>query len=133
MNNESNPYQSPQSVAVPRTEPQPTDSPHRSFRLTVDENNPYFVVGNIRSAIRFAVLQIGFWLLITSMIMDGGLVFAKAVLAAICFSGLIALHMIIFRNRQSENDILLVKWGYIPVFLIVANVQNFYEVVTAGN
>ena len=68
-------------------------------------------------AIRFSVIQQLPLLMLSFMLLDGGLVFKRVAIASIAFSILILIIMI-RRGRNIPNaDINLVKWGYLPMLL----------------
>ena len=114
-----NPSQSPIS------EPTKSQNKHRSFRLTSSESDPElgFVVGTFRSAIVFSLICQVPVLLLGAMILDGGLIFRKALIASLAYWAMVL--MIWIRNKFnaakniSDADILLTKWGYWPMLIAV--------------
>ncbi len=117
MNN--NPYQSSNISELGTTE-QPK---HRSFQLTgsSDASKQPFVVGTISDAIRFSLFQQIFFLLLTSMMLDGGVLFRCAASATFAVWCIAALELARRDTTRREPTILLIKWGYLPVFLIAYN------------
>lgn len=94
---------------------------HRSFRLTssaspVDE---YVVVGTLQNAIWFSVIQQVPLLLLSGLILDGGMIFKRIAIASIAYW---VMTLIILSRRwlnTSDSDILLVKWAFLPILLVV--------------
>ena len=114
-----NPYQSPATidlVATPETQ-------HRSFRLTVGPANKRagFKVGTIRQAVLFALIQQIPFLAFMSLVLDGGSIFKIAAVASIAFWTWTVIIVVRSRESYSESDVLVIKWGYLPMFLIAYN------------
>ena len=110
-----NPYQSPNGMPD-----QIGESEHRSFRLTPSSNatDDSLVVGSARSAVKFAlVLQVPL-LCLAALILDGGLIFRRFVIASIAFWILVLIIRIRRGSEIPDSDILLIKWGYLPILLI---------------
>ena len=109
-----NPFQSPKAEL---TETAPTE--HRSFRLTrisesADDN---VVVGTFGDAISFALVQQLPLLLLSALLLDGGLVFKRVVIASVAF-WILTLIILIHRGRNMlDSDTLMIKWGYLPILL----------------
>ena len=121
-----NPYQSPADdppYQSPADDPSDADAArpkHRSFRLT-PETSPgtaLVVVGTMRDALIFAVIQQVPLLVLGALILDGGQIFRLIAIATTAF-WVMAL-LILFRRfgRATNSDILLVKWGIWPLLLI---------------
>jgi len=70
-------------------------------------------------AVKSAVIQQGILLVLTAMILDGGVIFQVCLYAAIAFW--VGFTMIWIRNRRSPKplDLLLIEAGY-PVLCVVA-------------
>ena len=109
-----NPYQSPKAEL---TETAPAE--HRSFRLTrssesADDN---VVVGTFGDAISFALVQQLPLLLLSALLLDGGLVFKRVAIASVAF-WILTLIILIRRGRNMlDSDTLMIKWGYLPILL----------------
>ena len=115
MNVTENPYQSPTDITEEPAVPQ-----HQSFRLTQDSTAPdaSLPIDTFRDAVIFTlVLQIPL-LLITALILDGGLIFKRVAIASVAFWILTLIIKIRRRPKLPDSDVLLVKWGYLPVLLI---------------
>lgn len=110
-----NPYQAPN---VDPTESATTK--HRSFRLTAGTTSPdaSVTVGTLRDAIVFTLFQQLPLLILTAMLLDGGLVFKRVAIASLAYWILILMIMIRCGRYMSDVDILLVKWGYLPLLLV---------------
>ena len=92
---------------------------HRSFRLTPGSESPDTIItsGSLRDAIIFPVVQQLSLLLLSAMLLDGGLVFRRVSIASVAF-WMLALIIMIRRGQDvTGSDVLLVKWGYIPILL----------------
>ena len=95
-------------------------SGHRSFRLTRGSGTPddSVVIGSFREAVRFTLLLQVPLLLITAMILDGGMIFRRLAKASVAYW----IFVLIIRFRRGaempDSDTLLVKWGYLPTLLI---------------
>ena len=128
---EFNPYQTPKS-SQPRVGDNSTKFRHRNFRLTIDEvqESRHFVIGNLRGAMIFTFLQQTVWMTFMAGVLDGRrllhLAATSAVLFWICFLIVVAVG----RGKLTPQQTLGVKWGYLPLFLIVANVQNLVVVLS---
>ena len=97
------------------------ESEQRSFRLTPSSNatDDSLVVGSARSAVKFAlVLQVPL-LCLAALILDGGLIFRRFVIASIAFWILVLIIRIRRGSEIPDSDILLIKWGYLPILLII--------------
>ena len=111
-----NPYQ------APNTPPEESvTSKHRSFRLTssTPAANEDFVIGTLREAIWFALILQAPLLLMSGLLLDGGMLFRLVVIASVTFWAM-TLIIVVRRGPNTPNsDILLVKWGYLPTLLVV--------------
>ena len=82
----------------------------------VDE---YVVVGTLQNAIWFSVIQQVPLLLLSGLILDGGMIFKRIAIASIAYW---VMTLIILSRRwlnTSDSDILLVKWAFLPILLVV--------------
>ena len=111
-----NPYQ------APNTPPEESvTSKHRSFRLTssTPAANEDFVIGTLREAIWFALILQAPLLLMSGLLLDGGMLLRLVVIASVAFWAM-TLIIVVRRGPNTPNsDILLVKWGYLPTLLVV--------------
>lgn len=123
-----NPYEPPaaqqQETAV---------SKHRSFRLTPSASSVSedLAVGTLRNAIWFSLIQQMPLLLMSGLILDGGLIFRRVVIASIAFW---AMTLVILSRRwanTSDSDILLVKWAFLPILLLVCIFWTVSAALTA--
>jgi len=111
-----NPYQSPKTKTT-----EPKDLKHQSFRLTSgsSSSDTNLASGSFSDAIVSTLIQQLPLLLLSNMLLDGGLVFRHVVTASIAFW--ILTLMIMMRRwwqcKISDSAILLVKWGYLPVMV----------------
>ena len=110
-----NPYQAPNAEPL-----ESSAKIHRSFRLTSRSASAdaRFSVGPFRDAIVFTLVQQIPLLILSALILDGGLVFKRVVIASIAFCILTLLITVRRGPNISGSDILLVKWGYLPVLLV---------------
>lgn len=79
------------------------------------------MANTISDAIRFSLIQQIPVLVFMSMMLDGGTLFKGAAVAAIAFWAGVAIVLLRRRKNVSESDILLIKWGYLPICLITYN------------
>ena len=109
-----NPYQSPN---VEPTESSVTN--HRSFRLTRCSTSPdaSITVGSFRDALVFSLVQQLPLLVLSALLLDGGLVFQRVAIASIAYWVMTLLIMIRRGRNMSRSDILLLKWGFLPLLL----------------
>ena len=109
-----NPYQSPNANFTESAVTQ-----HRSFRLT--QNSPSsdasVTAGTFRDAIRFSLVQQVPLLLVSLLILDGGLIFKRVGIASVGFWILTLIIMIRRGRNMPDSDILLIKWAYLPLLL----------------
>ena len=110
-----NPYQTPDAGAK---ESAPTK--HQSFRLTAGSTSPdaSVTVGTFRDAIVFTMFQQLPLLMLSAMLLDGGLVFKRVAIASVAYWILVVIIMIRRGRNIPDADKLLVKWGYLPLLLI---------------
>lgn len=109
-----NPYQPPNTESA-----KSIVARHRSFRLTPNSMSPdaSVTIGTFRDAIVFATVQQVPLLLLSAMLLDGGLVFMRVVNASAAFWSM-TLMMWLRRGRNLQHvDLLAVKWGYFPLLL----------------
>lgn len=52
------------------------------------------------------------------MVLDGGLIFKQVVIASVTFWILTLMIMIRRGSSISNSDVLLVKWGYLPILSV---------------
>ena len=113
LNVTENPYQPPNHMPQDSSE-----SEHRSFRLTAGSKHSETdeVFGRFRAAAKFALFQQIPLLILASLILDGGLIFKRVAIASVAFW---ILTLILMRHgaQLSRSDVLLVKWGYLPILL----------------
>jgi len=109
-----NPYQSP---SVDLTESAATE--HRSFRLTRNSTSPdaSVTVGPFRDAIYFTLVQQFPVLLLSAMFLDDGWMFRRVAIASVAFWVLALIIMIRRGSNMPTSDILLIKWGYLPLLI----------------
>ena len=132
-----NPYETPQSrVAITPNRNGSLTAIHRNFRLTSQgsDENPHFVIGKVWPAIGFALLQQTVWNLFVIFLPTGKQILAnqlqnQALIATLLFWMLFAPFCLWMKGRLAEQQILALKWGYMPMFLIVANIQNLVQLV----
>ena len=93
---------------------------HRSFRLSQGSASPdaRFSVEPFRDAIVFTLVQQVPLLMLSALLLDGGLVFKRVAIASIAFCILTLVIMVRRGPNIPDTDILLVKWGYLPVLLV---------------
>ena len=108
----NNPYQAPNQM------PDRIDaSEHKSFHLT-QSSKANATSGRYRDALFFTLAQQIPLLMLSSMILDFGMILKRFVIASICFW----IMTLIFRIRRNQSmtdlDILFVKWGYLPIALV---------------
>ena len=110
-----NPYQSP-NIDAPQSQ-----GKHRSFRLTTHESDsePSLVVGTFRNAITFSLITQIPLLLLGASILDGGLIFRRFLIASLAYWTIVLIIRMRSRTNISDTDILLAKWGYWPILLVV--------------
>ncbi|PHS00621.1 MAG: hypothetical protein COA78_23770 [Blastopirellula sp.] len=110
-----NPYQSP-PPGPDESEP----SEHNSFRLTSSSASPdsNIVIGTFRDAIKFSLIQQLPLLLIASLLLDGGLIFKRVGIASVAFWTFTLIIMIRRGHNMTDDDLLLIKWGYLPLLLV---------------
>ena len=99
--------------------PESSATKHRNFRLTFGSptTNRERTFGSFRDAIRFSVIQQLPLLILSALLLDGGLVFKRVAIASIAFWILILIIMIRRGRNIPSPDIYLVKWGYLPMLL----------------
>jgi hypothetical protein len=123
-----NPYQAPNADPV-----ESAATKHRSFRLAPGPTSldASVTVGKFRAAIVFTLMQQLPLLLLSAMLLDGGLVFKRVAIASVAF-WILTLMVMIRRGRNiTDSDILVVKWGYLPllfatcIFWLVASTFMF--------
>ena len=74
-------------------------------------------VGTFRDAIVFTLVQQLPLLLLSAMILDGGLVFKRVAIASLAF-WILTLIIMLRRGRNiAKSDLLFIKWGYLPILL----------------
>lgn len=120
--NSENPWEAPSTVDL-----NTTDQPrHRSFQMTRTESalDSHFPVGTIGDAVRFTLLQQIFLLFMTSLILDGGGLLRCTLFATVAFWAMFALISVTRRLRYRDSDLLLFKWGYVPLCVIVFNIDG---------
>lgn len=106
---------------APNAEPlESSATKHRSFRLSQGSASPdaRFSVEPFRDAIVFTLVQQVPLLMLSALLLDGGLVFKCVAIASIAFC---ILNLVIMVRRGAnipDTEILLVKWGYLPVLLV---------------
>jgi len=112
---DENPYKPPVSDFK---EPEPPV--HRSFRLTAGSPtaNTLITVGTFREAIVFALIIQLPALLLSALILDNGAIFKRVAIASVAFWVMTLLLGLRRRKSMPDTDILLVKWGYLPVLLV---------------
>ena len=106
---------------APNAEPlESSATKHRCFRLTPGSASPdaLFSVGPFRDAIVFTLVQQIPLLMLSALLLDGGLVFKRVAIASIAFCILTLVIMVRRGPNLPDTDILLVKWGYLPVLLV---------------
>ena len=109
------------SYQAPNAEPlESSATKHRSFRLTPGSASPdtRFSVGPFRDAIVFTLVQQIPLLMLSALLLDGGLVFKRVAIASVAFCILTLVIMVRRGPNLPDTDILLVKWGYLPVLLV---------------
>ena len=126
-----NPYRAPQSSLLGINRDAANMLKHRNFRLTADNfaDNRHFVIGNLRRAIIFAALQQSVWIAITACIPNAGNLVNMAVCSAAIFWVLFAAIACLQRGQIGPQQKLAIKWGYLPVFLIIANIQHLLLII----
>lgn len=110
-----NPYEPPSAEPTEADEPK-----HRSFRLTPGSKLPdaSVTVGTFRDALIFTLIQQLPLLVLTALMLDGGIALRRVAVACIAF-WIMALVIVVQRGRTLPDlDILLVKWGYLPLLLL---------------
>lgn len=110
-----NPYQTPSSDTMESSAPL-----HQSFRLTPSSTSPDASppFGTFRDAIYFTLIQQVPLLMLSALLLDGGLVFKRVGIASIAF-WFLALIILIRRGRTvPESDILVLKWGFLPLLFV---------------
>lgn len=110
-----NPYQPPNHAKREQAV-----SDHRSFRLTRGSDVPdsSVPIGSFRDALKFTLLLQVPLLLITSMILDGGIIFRRFLIASVAFFILMLIVRLRRGAEMTDTDILFAKWGYLPILLI---------------
>ena len=95
-------------------------SKQRSFKLTKAFLTPdaSVPIGTFRDAIKFTLIQQLPLLLLTSIIMDGGMIFKRVMIASIAFWFFVVIIKIRRGPKIPDIDILIIKWGYIPIVLV---------------
>ena len=109
------------SYQAPNAEPlESSATKHLSFCLTPGSESPdtRFSVGPFRDAIVFTLVQQVPLLMLSALLLDGGLVFKRVAIASIAFCILTLVIMVRRGPNLPDTDILLVKWGYLPVLLV---------------
>lgn len=130
---DTNPYQPPKTIpkqdSISKIDREKFR--HRNFRLTIDEvhENRHFVIGNLRSAMIFSFVQQCVWMIFMALILDGGRMLNYAALAALVFWALTLLTVALQKGELTQEQNLAVKWGYLPVFLIVINSVHLVRVI----
>ena len=117
-----NPYEAPSGFeAGPLNDKGPIS--HRSFRMTLEplQPSPHFVVGGIRSAVCFTLLQQWAWIALATYLPIGDQLLPIAFVAALIFWLLFLTTLLAQQARIDPEQILALKWGYVPMFLTVAN------------
>ena len=110
-----NPYHAPNAEPL-----ESSATKHRSFRLTQGSTSTdaRFSVGPFRDAIVFTLVQQIPLFMLSALVLDGGLLFKRVAIASIAFCILTLLIMVRRWPDIPDSDILLVKWGYLPVLLV---------------
>ena len=130
---DSNPYKPP--TAIPKRKDSNALNrekfKHRNFRLTMDEvhENRHFVIGNLRAAMLFAFIQQCVWMVFMTCVLDGGRLLNDAALSALVFWAMTLTTAVIQQGQLTNEQNLAVKWGYLPVFLIVINLAHLIRIV----
>ena len=106
---------------APNAEPlESSATKHRSFRLSQGSASPdaRFSVEPFRDAIVLTLVQQVPLLMLSALLLDGGLVFKCVAIASIAFCILTLVIMVRRGANIPDTEILLVKWGYLPVLLV---------------
>lgn len=62
-----------------------------------------------------------------TLLLDGGQLLNKAAAATALFWLLVIASAVTQKGSFSDQQVLAVKWGYMPMFLIVANAWNLFD------
>ena len=107
------PYQAPNAM------PKQHEPQHRSFRLTDEANSSTSLATETpRRAIASSIVQQVPLLLLTSLILDGGLIFNRFAIAAVAYWTIALIMLLRSQREMTATDLRLLKWGYLPLVLI---------------
>ena len=93
---------------------------HRSFRLTRTTGNTDEQTRNtLKNAVEFSVvLQLAI-LVVSALILDGGLIFKRVVIASIAYWAFVAIIVVRRTRNPNEHDFAVVKWAFLPILGVV--------------
>ena len=114
-----NPYQAPPPISPsPEERTAPADDGHRSFRLTRNPERRDTPQDTFGQAVLFALVQQMPILVLSAMILDGGLLYRQALIGAITYWILVIVCLYRRRHENRPTDLLFIKWGYLPLLLV---------------
>jgi hypothetical protein len=92
---------------------------HRSFRLTDEAGRSASTANETpwRAIVSSLAQQIPL-LGLTSLILDGGLIFNRFAIAAIGYWAIAIIMLLRRQPEMTDTDLWLLKWGYLPLVVI---------------
>lgn len=98
------------------------DSEHKSFRLTGEAPS----VGSLREAFVVAVVHQIVLLPLAALLLDGGAVLRRVVVASVAFWCFVLALLIRRRDRPTTWDVVFVKYGIWPLLAVTIVVAKIF-------
>ncbi len=103
-------------------------SKHKSFRLTGTlEAERLPRPSSLRTAFHWSIVQQGILVLLAALILDGGIIFQRVLVATIAFWCFVLVLLIRRRTQPTSGDILFIEFGCWPLIVIAVVIITVLE------
>ena len=107
------------TLAVPKMGKLESTAKHKSFRLTGTlEAERLPGPSSLRTAFHWSIVQQGILVLLAALVLDGGIIFQRVLVAMIAFWCFVLVLLIRRRTQPTSGDILFIKFGFWPLIVI---------------